>query len=110
MPSYIEIADRVQKVLEYVQAASVSVNLKKVCEDLLDVRDELLTASEIVEPEKFRKILQISSSAGSEKYFDNLCALCEDGTLWEMYDTKKGWSEIPGIPALETNNNVEVPL
>lgn len=45
-----------------------------------------------------RKVIQIVSFAGG------IQALCDDGTVWVCYGSKKQWVQYPDIPQEDSNN------
>ena len=47
---------------------------------------------------KFRHVIQIASQSGSEGYDPSVLALCNDGTIWEIWNYKAGWNQMPDVP------------
>ena len=51
-----------------------------------------------------RQVIQIAATATDDAAADMLYALCDDGTMWELYlGGNKGlqWKEIPDVPQPE---------
>ncbi len=49
-----------------------------------------------------RKIIQIATTTGTEGGCDFVYALCDDGTLWYLYNqTGATWRDLPDVPQPE---------
>ena len=45
-----------------------------------------------------RKIIQIAAIPETKNSFRTVFALCDDGTVWDIFESGDGWELLPPIP------------
>lgn len=85
--------DRLKALRGYVTTQAVRVDLRKLVEDLDHVLNGIIEHAN-AEPEKLEK--QIKQLIHSDEM--GLFALCEDNSIWTLFNIKGTWTLIPGIP------------
>lgn len=45
-----------------------------------------------------RKIIQIAATPETKNSFRTVFALCDDGTVWDIFESGDGWELLPPIP------------
>lgn len=61
-----------------------------------------------------RKVIQISNSVapacGYHQEYNQVIALCDDGTMWELLSDNGKWMQLPPIPQQEITDSGNVSI